>query len=187
MKVIFLDIDGVLNNEEWFIRDTSKDITVNGITMCPINSEYKSKRIEINGISCRHDIDKELVKNLKGIIDHTGAKIVLCSSWRHAPKDHKSSIYLNYIFDKHGLSIMDKTGTSMPSYRPYEIKYWLDYRNHDDVESFVILDDDYNYEDYAEFGLEKHLVQTRFYGKDGGLQLFPHVNDAIKILENNFG
>ena len=87
------------------------------------------------------------------------------------------------MLNKYGLYIMDKTGKTKPSFRPKEIKLWLD--NHD-VESFVILDDDYNYDEYATCCISKHLVRTRFYEKDGGLQL-SHVSKAIKILENDFG
>lgn len=59
MKVIFLDIDGVLNSDDYI------DIAKN------------SQAIE------RHiDIDK--VKLLKKTIDETGAKTVLTSSWRNS-------------------------------------------------------------------------------------------------------
>ena len=67
MRIIFLDIDGVLNSEEWFDSE-----------------EYISnKYIEINGMSCNNEINEEFVKNLKDIVEHTGAEIVLCSTWRH--------------------------------------------------------------------------------------------------------
>ena len=174
MKVIFLDIDGVLNSEEWLDSEE-----------CALN-----RYIKIDGVPCRNDINEEHVKNLKDIVDHTGAKIVLCSTWRHIAFYHSPSIHLNHtlnhILNKYGLSIMDKIGnTKPPSFiRPKEIKCWLD--NHADVESFVILDDDYNHDEYDMYGIAKHLVQTQFYGKDGGLQL-SHVSKAIKILENDWG
>lgn len=59
MKVIFLDIDGVLNSDEYI--DRAK------------NSQ---------GIERHIDIDK--VKLLKKAIDETGAKTVLTSSWRNS-------------------------------------------------------------------------------------------------------
>ena len=83
------------------------------------------------------------------------------------------------MLNKYRLSILDKTGKTKPSFRPKEIKEWLDNHN---VESFVILDDDYNYDEYATCGIAKHLVRTRFYGSNGGLQV-PLVTKAIKILE----
>ena len=166
MRIIFLDIDGVLNSEEWF---NSKEYTSN-------------KYIEINGISCNNEINEKFVKNLKDIVEHTGAEIVLCSTWRHISSHHSPIVYLNHMLNKYGLSILDKTGKTKPSFRPKEIKEWLDNHN---VESFVILDDDYNYDEYATCGIAKHLVRTRFYGKDGGLQL-SCVSKAIKKLENDW-
>ena len=57
MKVIFLDIDGVLNSDEYIDR--------------------------AKNVQGRHiDIDK--VKLLKKAIDETGAKTVLTSSWRNS-------------------------------------------------------------------------------------------------------
>lgn len=167
MRVIFLDIDGVLNSQEWF---DSEEYTSN-------------KYIEINGVSCNNEINESFVKNLKDIVEPTGAEIVLCSTWRNIQIYHSPIIYLNYMLNKYGLHIMDKTGKTKPSFRPKEIKEWLD--SHDGIESFVILDDDYDYNDYAAFGIEKHLVQTQFYGDNGGLQL-RHVERAVKILENDW-
>ena len=60
MKVIFLDIDGVLNSDEYV---------------------DKVKKSDIQGIE--RDIDIEKVKLLKRAIDETGAKVVLSSSWRY--------------------------------------------------------------------------------------------------------
>ena len=59
MKVIFLDIDGVLNSDDYI------DIAKN-----------------VQGIERHIDIDK--VKLLKKAIDETGAKTVLTSSWRNS-------------------------------------------------------------------------------------------------------
>lgn len=59
MKVIFLDIDGVLNSDDYI------DIAKNS-----------------QGIERHIDIDK--VKLLKKAIDETGSKTVLTSSWRNS-------------------------------------------------------------------------------------------------------
>ena len=59
MKVIFLDIDGVLNSDDYI------DIAKNS-----------------QGIERHIDIDK--VKLLKKAINETGAKTVLTSSWRNS-------------------------------------------------------------------------------------------------------
>ena len=62
MKVIFLDIDGVLNTSEIFIEQSKN---------------YKQKGIY------NVEIDEFRVEYLKQIIEKTNAKIVLSSSWRY--------------------------------------------------------------------------------------------------------
>lgn len=62
MKIIFLDIDGVLNTIETFINR---------------KKEYKETGI------LNVEIDEFRVQYLKQIIKETDAKIVLSSSWRH--------------------------------------------------------------------------------------------------------
>ena len=63
MKVIFLDIDGLLNSDEYF---------------------DKIKKMQIQGIESEIDVNK--VKLLKKAVDETGAKVVLTSSWRYTKK-----------------------------------------------------------------------------------------------------
>ena len=77
--------------------------------------------------------------------------------------------------------IYDKTPV-INNNRPLEIKTWL--TQHPNVTHFVILDDDFNSDAYAEYQLEKHLVHTNYFCKelkDGGLQNI-HVEKAIEIL-----
>lgn len=175
IKVIFLDIDGVLNDEQTFI-DVHKYWKDTG-----------NRKVEIN-------ID--MVKRLKEIVDNTGAKIVLSSSWRFGwdlikdgeciPKsDHDKE--LNSILIEHGLSIYSKTGRSDDGKRHKEISEWL--RTHQDiVSSFVIIDDETcDLMNYYNYGL---VVKTSFRPagemikdmKDcSGLQ-DTHVLQAIDIL-----
>lgn len=65
MKVIFLDIDGVLNTQQTFMK---------------IYEEWKKTGER------RTEIDLERVGFLKEIVAATDAKIVLSSSWRSALK-----------------------------------------------------------------------------------------------------
>lgn len=118
MKIIFLDIDGVLNNHE--TRTTTSD------GWC--------------------FVDDELVARLKKIVDATDAKIVLSSTWLEGW--HREDETLNDIsftelrskFKEFGLSIMSRTCDSWEhSNRGDEIQEFLDKR--EDIESFIILDD----------------------------------------------
>ena len=86
MKIIFLDIDGVLNCEH------SKSRCQNWI-----------------------GIDNKRVKLLRKIVDEIGAKIVLISSWKRKwerfDKDNQHEVgnYLDRKLKRERLYIMDKT------------------------------------------------------------------------------
>ncbi len=87
MKVIFLDIDGVLNSRRY---DRARDY------------------------SKQTDIDETRVPLVKEIVDATDAKIVLSSTWRYHWNADSSLCdedgrYINEIFAKFGLTIYDKT------------------------------------------------------------------------------
>lgn len=66
MKVIFLDVDGVLNSNDYI--------------------EYTSKN-NVKGIL--EEIDPKKIDMLKQVLNITGAKIVVSSSWRNIRKFEK--------------------------------------------------------------------------------------------------
>lgn len=126
MKIIFLDIDGVLNHE-YFYRGLSK------------YPRRKERYIS--------EINRESVENLNLIIERTGASVVLSSSWRilHSIEDVQS--YLN----EQGFTgkIIDKTPrlNNKCSYRGNEIILWMQENEklvgpYYNFNSYVILDDD---------------------------------------------
>lgn len=174
MKIIFLDIDGVLNDEQTFI-DIHNYWEETG---------YRKLEIDIN-----------MVKRLKKIIDATDAKVVLSSSWRFGwdliadgnciPRV-KQDKELNDILLYHGIKVYSKTGRSKDGQRGKEISEWLD--NHSGIESFVIIDDETSdLMDYYNRGL---VVKTSFrpagemiksMSDCSGLQ-DTHVVKAIEIL-----
>lgn len=96
MKVIFLDIDGVLNSDEYIER---------------------MQRLNIEGIE--KDVDREKIKLLKKAIAETGAKIVLSSSWRYT----KNGGYLKQLLGEYGI-FTDST-PFVNHERGKEIKQWL--------------------------------------------------------------
>ncbi len=148
MKVIFLDFDGVLNSEKYL------------------------RKVGETGVV----IDPARMSLLKEIVDKTGAKIVLTTSWReHWEKnatDNNICKTINDIFKKHGLEIFDKT-PKQNTKREDEIKSWLD--AHPEVANFVVLDDMFL---SAEF-LDGHFVKTSFYFNGLDEQ---DVKNAIEIL-----
>ena len=155
MKVIFLDIDGVLNSVM-----------------------YDTQRVEERG---DNRIDMTRVKLLADIVNATGAKIVLSSTWR---EDWEKSSelcgndgkYINECLAKYGLSIIDKTPClNYSDERQFEILAWLaDHTG--EVESFVILDDI----DCSWGVLSNNVVITNPYGY--GLEE-AHVKKALDILK----
>ncbi len=115
MKVVFLDFDGVLNSADY--RNSIKDYYENFI-------------------------DESRMPLLKKIVDSTGAKIVLTTTWRHYWSGDRNKIShttskINAIFNKYGLDIYSKT-ECFSEQRDYEIRMYLCCN---DVEDYVIIDD----------------------------------------------
>lgn len=157
-KIIFLDIDGVLNSMDYF--EQTKDCK--GYT----------------------EINHEKVKLLKEIVDRTGAQIVLSSTWRDLAQrenepEHPMYTYLTDTLKEYGMEIIDHT-PYIGQDRPKEIKAWMDNQQDKDIR-FVSLDDDFPKHKYDEAGIGGCLVRTSFYEKDGGLRQ-EHVEKAVEIL-----
>lgn len=122
MKIVFLDIDGVLNT--LYTREMLGNIRF---------------------------VEDKFILRLKEICDRTGAKIVLSSSWRKGwtdieegnidTQDALDFIALRDKLLEFGIELYDKTPHIKNTERGLEIKQWFD--NHKDlnIESFVILDD----------------------------------------------
>ena len=157
MKVIFLDIDGVLNEEK----------------SCSRCCGYKG-------------IDDKKVENLAKIVKQTNAEIVLISTWkddwRKTDKAHQGMManYLDRKLKKQGLRVYDKTesvdkASGMHFSRGEGI---LQYLADNKVEKFVILDD-YQF-DYDSCGLSDYYIKTDAY--NGGLTK-ELVGRAIQILK----
>ena len=151
MKVIFLDIDGILNEDTTPTRTKSRVIF----------------------------IDQDKLLRLKRIVDATGAKIVLSSTWRYDRDDAQHNgdfLELQEAFHKVGLDFYDFTPEdAIGIRRGMEIKAWLGL--HPEVERYIILDDELF--DFEERGLLPRLVKTEF--GDGGLTQ-AHVQEAIDLL-----
>lgn len=127
MKVIFLDVDGVLNS------NYSHSISTN------------EKGWMWDEISDFH------LEKLKRIVDETDAKIVLSSSWRvyHPILTGETEITDELLkvlvekFEKLGLSIYDVTPELRLQIRGNEIMEWIN--RHSEVSNYVIIDDEYEF------------------------------------------
>lgn len=176
MKIIFLDIDGVLNSDYSERKD--------GPRICGYTG-----------------IESSLVKKLRQIVEATDARIILVSSWKDAYSNylnHKKGINLNleytfsddaigkYLYNKlskQHLHILDTTLTyeRNPYTRGNGIdRYIKDYNAvhvSDQITNFVILDDEI-FNDYQDYNLMQYLVKTN---PAVGLS-DENVADAINIL-----
>ena len=157
MKIIFLDIDGVLN--------------------------YLGCKSRCQGC---YGIEDDKLELLKKIVDATNAKIVLTSTWKSDWENteyiedlNTSGQYMVRKFKEHGLSILAKTIDEEWSKRGKGI---LDFINHfpANIESFVILDDESF--DFEFVGIDDKFVHTDF--TDNGLTE-ENVSQAIRILNGD--
>ncbi len=127
MKILFLDIDGCLNSYQSFelIMGLGQywDLPV-GNDLCPM-----------------------CCSNLETIINITGCKIVISSSWRHGSDLEIMRGWFSFskIISE---AIIDKTPEIFHAQRGTEIKKWLE--DHPEVTHFAALDDDEDMDDVKE-------------------------------------
>ena len=177
MRVIFLDVDGVLNSEEYLLKLEAQHRLLG-------HTEPASPKRETtcDCFKLYHQIDRDAVARVNRIVEVTGSKIVISSTWRKLfdPPD------LRRLLEAHGLvgEIIGETpdGHKTPEmaavyghiermYRGYEIDFWL--RQHPEVDRFVILDDGSDMVMHT-----KRLVQTDC--AEGLLD--DHVELAIRVM-----
>lgn len=175
MKVVFLDIDGVLNHEDWYVKRHSI------VDAHSIKSQYPF-----------YEFDPESVAHLNSIVERTGCKVVVSSTWRLG----RSIEELSSILEKCGFKgeIIDKTPHfhadkfSVP--RGCEIEWWLKQKGFQrinwsreeqektlassQVKNYVILDDDSD----MLLSQQEHFVKTSW--KSGLSQ--EKADIAVKIL-----
>lgn len=77
MKVIFLDVDGVLNSRDWLVN---------------------------NRVRTENSVNQEKVKLLMEIVQKTNAEVVLSSTWRYIP-EHPMFMHLTDILGQNGIKI----------------------------------------------------------------------------------
>lgn len=161
MKVIFLDIDGVLNSNDYV--DYASDNNIQGILK---------------------EIDPKKIVMLKFAIDITNAQIVVSSSWRNISKFE----YLKELFLKYDIKLDEKTPL-IDNNRGLEIRKYL--KEHTNIEQYLILDDEifdsFDRELISNLILTKDDKNDHSYGN--GLQT-KHIEEIIKrfgiVKKNEF-
>ena len=163
MRIIFLDIDGVLNyvcTGEMFEGNIGIDQT---------NLEALQKLVK--------ESEKE-----------EQTEIVLTSSWRIGNNRNGDELpgHYKYLTDRLAsakLSVFDETpffddeddGWDIDEKRGHEIVLWLNGHKDLSISSYVVL------RDFIELGITKHLVRTVRHPPQGGLRE-GHIKAAMEIL-----
>ena len=210
VKIVFLDVDGVLNGYGYFTKS--------------LYYLYKlfGKRYEVFGV---HEMK---VKRLAKIIKRTNSKIVISSTWRGAIKMYLKELFqdkdicdsdicemfnlmrecdfkqvidetkcrsyddiikLLKLFKRYNLEIIGFTRNGCSEKREDQINGWMDTHNEYNIKSFCVIDDDIG--DLQSF-VGKELVRTVYNRKIkskhwtttiNGIKR-KHVKQAIWILNN---
>lgn len=175
MKVVFLDIDGVL-------KPLSKNSRVNYINNDIISSLNNKYHINYNKydikdvISVYYDWDKGAIKRLRKILSVTDSKIIISSNWRDINKPNKMpdllkihSLDYYYYCD----NIILNSSFDIFENRANEIK---DSLNRYDISNYVVIDDWYPLKEYFKY----NFVYISDYIKE------KNVMSTIKILNKSF-
>jgi len=120
-KIIFLDVDGVLNSHEWWDRRGK------------LEKGHSYDEFQ------EHEFDPRAVNRLKKLIEDTGAEVVLSSVWRLG-EENRAAVR------KYGVDFIDCTPQCDSRIRGAEILMWI--RDNvpkyydEGVLKYAILDDD---------------------------------------------
>jgi len=169
MKIIFLDIDGVLNNDKYLdSKENEVDIMRNYYHKYKYELDIDD---EISFFTQRRllDIDFNKVDMIIDICNKTNAKVVIISTW----KIYEFWSYIKEYLISYGLPIIDETN-DYKIFRGKEIQEYLDNHNVDD---YVIIDDEL-FKDYDAF--KEKLIQTDYYGEGFTEE---HKGKALKLLK----
>lgn len=172
MKFIFLDVEGVLNTKE-----------------------TRERAYQKHGYNPFMDleIDEFRLMYLKEIIDKTDSKVVLCSSLRRFFVKEGNEVFPTTLkgkklYDKllkYNIQLYDITPITEGN-KEESIKMWLS--NIDDVNSFIIIDDDpLQFDEYLD-----RLIQTSEERQNYLLSFMKfsiglceeHIGQAIEMLNN---
>ncbi len=183
MKIIFLDVDGVLNAPKRYLQS----LKVNS------NEEiHKIFELDRNKVIQSFYFNIEYYDNLARICKETDAKIVMSSSWKSYfekndydimvtksmietnkafknsykhnkekfPWFNQDAFILLVLFQERNIEFIDTTPNSHSGCRGLEIKTWLEEHQDLDIENYIIIDDEmFDIKDYFD---ESHIVDTDY-------------------------
>jgi len=163
MKIIFLDFDGVLNSSSFILN--------------------QRKLKGMKGMMKDEDwLNPVMIGRLNAIIIATDAKVVISSDWRlDGTIEYHTKLLKSLGFAG---EIINQTPVIPDQSRSEEIQMWLHYSKEidDEVESFVVLDDDDNIHNCSGVFFttpikDRHVLTSMWSGLED-----VHVAQAIEIL-----
>ena len=176
MKVVFLDIDGVLQPYESEYRFYEIDKKAKRIVFdLSEKHDVDYEKYSIYDIlAVYHDWNLEAVERLRSILDETKAKIIISSDWKSERFPYKMRDLLKiHNLDKYWYA--DNIIIRKPSSSTYEIRHLEidDSLKQYPIDNYVVLDD---------------MKKLREYYPDNSVITYDHIsitdmNDAIKILK----
>lgn len=158
MKIIFLDIDGVLNNHH--------SLGLNRYIPTPL---ILNERVS-------HHLSPWCMHCLNEIIEKTNAKVVVSSTWRLGETTERLQAILNFYGFKGEVIGRTPYFTFSDSRRGDEIQHYISFDLEEDLESFVIIDDDSDMKHLLKF-----LVKT---DATNGLNK-KDVSKCVRVLNND--
>lgn len=186
-KIIFLDIDGVLqptSSQKRFKHDMNK---LRDRLAQESDEKYKDMdKYDIAAVF--YDWDPDAVNRLKTLCDKTQAEIVISSDWRsYNPLEGLKRLFKIHELDCH---VIDVTEQLFGYQRDYEIEDYL--IKHPDISVFAVLDDAYYDELNTRFPEQfvycERIFDDSCYQKALGiLQQTPAENTVpapVQVLEN---
>ena len=135
MKIIFLDIDGVLqpyNNNERFNHDLKE--TVKKVAE-KYNDEIYFTMDPYDVAVVYYDWDEKAVRLLRDCLDKTGAKIVISSGWRDFNNEEKlKALFKIHKLDSYIIDVLPRGRKETVITKYLEDNFGL-------IEGYVVLDD----------------------------------------------
>ena len=127
MKIIFLDIDGVLATDKEFMTNRTK---------------FRTKYPEMNELKVPYPWNKGAVDVFNEILDVTDAEIVLSSDWKlHWNLDELKKIFEWNGVKKHPIAVTNNEYVSINNLEMNRAAEIGDYVREYDVVNYVVIDD----------------------------------------------
>jgi hypothetical protein len=178
-RIVFLDIDGVLqpdNNRERFRHMSPESVEKLNKKLYELHGSDYSIYNKYDVAAVYYDWDKKAVQLLKNLLDMTGAKIVLSSSWRKKTINRMSDFFAihdlkKYYIDNTKLNLSRRQQEAYPENSDDRTMEILEYvKRYPHIQQYVVIDD------MRLRGLGEHFVETDYvFTKD-------HAEKAYSIL-----